>query len=81
MLDLIISILRLQDKDVIKVQKLTSIVFCLLSTQRLDILFDIYANAHVNIKIDIVERIVVFFKTKQIIFVRQKVFYCFINLL
>ncbi len=72
MLDLIISILRLQDKDVIKVQKLTSIAFFLLSMQRLDILFDIYANAHVNIKIDIVERIVVFFKTKQIFLLDKK---------
>jgi hypothetical protein len=72
LLDLIISILRLQDKDVIKVQKLTSIAFCLLSMQRLDILFDIYANAHVNIKIDIVERIVVFFKTKQIFLLDKK---------
>jgi len=72
LLDLIISILRLQDKDVIKVQKLTSIAFFLLSMQRLDILFDIYANAHVNIKIDIVERIVVFFKTKQIFLLDKK---------
>ena len=50
----------MQNKDIIKVQKIISIVFCLFSAQELNILFDIYTNTYVNIKINIVEYIVVF---------------------
>ena len=60
MLNLIVSAFRLQDRDIIEVQEIISIVFRLLSAQELDVLFDIYTNAHVNIKINKIKYIVVF---------------------
>jgi len=65
LLDLIISALRLRDRDVIEVQKIIDIVFRLLSAQQSNVFFDIYANAHVNVKIDIIKRIVVFLQQNK----------------
>ncbi len=60
MLNLIVSTLRLQNKDIIEIQKIISIAFRLLSAQKLDMLFDIYTNAYINIKINVIEYIVIF---------------------
>ncbi len=60
MLNLIVNTFQLQDKNIIKIQKIISIVFCLLNIQELDILFDIYTNAYIDIKINIIKYIVVF---------------------
>jgi len=65
LLDLIISALRLRDRDVIEVQKIIDIVFRLLSAQQSNVFFDIYANAHVDVKIDIIKRIVVFLQQSK----------------
>ena len=54
------SAFQLRDEDVIEVQKIISIAFRSLSAQRLDVLFDIHANAHVDVKIDVIKRIVIF---------------------
>jgi hypothetical protein len=58
--DLIISVLRLRNKDVIEVQKIINIAFRLLNAQQLNVLFNIHANAHIDVKINVIERIVVF---------------------
>jgi len=60
LLNLIVSTLRLQNKDIIEIQKIISIAFRLLSAQKLDMLFDIYTNAYINIKINVIEYIVIF---------------------
>jgi len=60
LLNLIVNTFQLQDKNIIKIQKIISIVFCLLNIQELDILFDIYTNAYIDIKINIIKYIVVF---------------------
>jgi len=58
--NLIISIFQLQNKNIIEVQKIINLVFCLLSTQELDMFFNIYTNIYINIKINIIEYIVIF---------------------
>jgi len=65
LLNLIVSIFQLQNKNIIEVQKIINIAFCLLSAQELDVLFNIYIDIYINIKINIIERIVVFLQQSR----------------
>lgn len=59
------SALQSRGEGVIEVQEFISIAFSPLCAQRPHVLFDVHTNAHVDVKIDVIERIVVFLQQNR----------------